>query len=157
MLFKQKVVVFKSSKSRANTANSLRKQGSIFNCSPFSFLQNPLIKSKTLNTNRQSTIDAKGELIQTCTCFHDQNHPFFINCATLYYLLVYQARADLEYSFFQTFTGNKDRNTVVTHWFPEITARHLRVLPLKWSGLTNCMRIELYGCRNGKPGNGAVL
>ncbi|KAK2563931.1 EGF-like repeat and discoidin I-like domain-containing protein 3 [Acropora cervicornis] len=48
----------------------------------------------------------------------------------------------------KTFTGNKDRNTVVTHWFPEITARHLRVLPLKWSGLTNCMRIELYGCRN---------
>ena len=52
--------------------------------------------------------------------------------------------------FWQNFTGNKDRNTVVTHWFPMITAQHLRVLPMKWSGLTNCMRIELYGCRNGK-------
>ena len=50
----------------------------------------------------------------------------------------------------QNFTGNKDRNTVVTHWFPQIKARHIRVLPLKWSGLTNCMRIELFGCRNGK-------
>ncbi|XP_068712219.1 retinoschisin-like [Montipora foliosa] len=50
----------------------------------------------------------------------------------------------------RNFTGNKDMNTVVTHWFPTITAQHLRVLPMKWSGLTNCMRIELYGCRNGE-------
>ncbi|XP_022780705.1 uncharacterized protein LOC111321951 [Stylophora pistillata] len=48
----------------------------------------------------------------------------------------------------RNFTGNKDRDSVVTHWFPRLIARYVRVLPLTWSGLTNCMRIELFGCRN---------
>ena len=34
----KKIIVFKSSKSTANTANSLRKSGSILNRSSFSFL-----------------------------------------------------------------------------------------------------------------------
>ena len=56
---------------------------------------------------------------------------------------------DIAYvTYLQNFTGNTDRNSVVSHWFPGIKARYVRVQPTSWSGLTNCLRMEIYGCHN---------
>lgn len=73
-----------------------------------------------------------------------------IVCDNQTYILLFLEITVFFVTLFQNFTGNKDRDSVVTHWFPRFIARYVRVLPLTWSGLTNCMRIELFGCRNGK-------
>ena len=47
--------------------------------------------------------------------------------------------------------GNTDRHTVVTHQFAvPIYARFVRILPLTWNWHMS-MRLELYGCKEGKP------
>ena len=47
---------------------------------------------------------------------------------------------------FQVFKGNKDKDTVVSHVFPQhIRARFVRILPQTWYGRLS-MRAELYGC-----------
>ena len=47
------------------------------------------------------------------------------------------------------FSGNSDRNTVVTNCFrPSILARYVRVHPKTWYGHIS-MRIELLGCASG--------
>jgi len=52
--------------------------------------------------------------------------------------------------YFQTFTGNVDRDTVVTNRLPAaVTARCLRLFPVTWvAGGANvpCLRMEVYGC-----------
>ena len=51
----------------------------------------------------------------------------------------------------QTFLGNTNRNTLVTHTFTTpIYARFVRIFPLTWV-YHNSMRLELYGCKEGKP------
>ena len=50
----------------------------------------------------------------------------------------------------QYFTGNRDRNSIVTHAInPPLLARFVRIHPKSWSSHI-CMRVELYGCRAGK-------
>ena len=50
----------------------------------------------------------------------------------------------------RVFTGNTDRNTVVTHLLDApVTARYFRLFPLSWNGAIS-MRWELYGCHIGK-------
>ena len=51
----------------------------------------------------------------------------------------------------QEFQGNSDKNTPVTHNFTlPIYARFVRIFPLTWHAY-NCMRFELYGCKEGEP------
>lgn len=47
---------------------------------------------------------------------------------------------------FQVFQGNTDKDTVVSHVFPQhISARYIRIWPETWINRV-AMRIELYGC-----------
>ncbi|KAL9982723.1 hypothetical protein ACROYT_G004806 [Oculina patagonica] len=49
----------------------------------------------------------------------------------------------------QVFVGNTDKNTPVSRTFTKpIYARFVRILPLTWYS-RNCMRLELYGCKEG--------
>jgi len=51
--------------------------------------------------------------------------------------------------YFQVFSGNRDRNTVVEHLLvTAFNARFIRFHPKSWKGHI-CMRAEVYGCRNG--------
>ena len=48
------------------------------------------------------------------------------------------------------FSGNTDQNTVVYHDLnPPITARYIRFKPVEWQDQIS-MRVELYGCVQGK-------
>ena len=48
--------------------------------------------------------------------------------------------------FLQVFTGNTDRNTVVSHVLLQpITARYVKIRPTAWEGRIS-MRAEFYGC-----------
>ena len=48
------------------------------------------------------------------------------------------------------FQGNHDRYTVATEVIdPPIIAQYLRVKPKTWNGFI-CMRMEFYGCTEGK-------
>ena len=61
-----------------------------------------------------------------------------IDCLTEFYL--------------QTFLGNSDRATVAKHFFSPDTrvfARSIRFHPKAWAGHIS-MRVEIYGCREGK-------
>ena len=48
--------------------------------------------------------------------------------------------------FMQVFQGNTDKDTVVSHVFPQhIRARYIRIWPKTWTNHV-AMRVELYGC-----------
>lgn len=52
---------------------------------------------------------------------------------------------------FQYFSGNRDRNTLVSHPFiPAIRGQYIRIHPWGWHAHIS-MRVEFYGCRIGKP------
>ena len=52
----------------------------------------------------------------------------------------------------QVFDGNNDEDTVKSHNLnPPITARYIRFRPIEWH-VWIAMRVELYGCLQGKEG-----
>ena len=52
--------------------------------------------------------------------------------------------------YWKIWPGNSDAQTVVENIFPSpISARFVRVFPVSYN-YEICMRMELYGCRNGK-------
>ena len=68
---------------------------------------------------------------------------FVLSLLTLFYIL------NFFISLFQTFSGNKDRNTLVEHLLvTAFNARFIRFHPKTYYGYT-CLRAEVYGCRNG--------
>ncbi|EDO29609.1 predicted protein, partial [Nematostella vectensis] len=64
------------------------------------------------------------------------------------YKLAYSRDGVLFKYFPKVLSGNKDRNTVVTHSVGPIYARYVRFYPQTWHGHIS-MRVELYGCRRG--------
>ena len=68
---------------------------------------------------------------------------FALSLLTIEYIL------DFFISLFQTFSGNKDRNTLVEHLLmTAFNTRFVRFHPKTYSRHT-CLRAEVYGCRNG--------
>ena len=52
--------------------------------------------------------------------------------------------------FVKEITGNMDRNTAEGHILTQpIIARYIRIHPTEWYGYI-CMRVELFGCKEGE-------
>ena len=69
--------------------------------------------------------------------------------AFVFYSIPLKYRITFFISLFQTFSGSKDRNTLVEHLLATaLNARFIRFHPKTYYGQT-CLRAEVYGCRNG--------
>ena len=95
--------------------------------------------------------ERKGNCLSENSCFLERvNLSDFNN----YRMLVWKVFCFLTFSCFpvfilQYFTGNRDRNTVVTNSFvPILRCRYIRVHPRRWYKHIS-MRVEFYGCLTG--------
>ena len=68
-----------------------------------------------------------------------------VKCSRIHQWLI----QSLHFIKLQTFVGNADKNTVVQQFWASISARYIRVHPLKFYGKRG-IRVEFIGCQPGE-------
>ena len=94
--------------------------------------------------------DRKGNSLLENSCFLERvNLLDFNNYGILVLKSVFLTFPCFPVFILQYFTGNRDRNTVVTNSFVQILrCRYIRVHPRRWYKHIS-MRVEFYGCLTG--------